>query len=172
MPYARIIITVLFLFFVRYTPCLSQTYQKDSLVVKELTTQILRYKNAWMNDDVETAIAMTHPEIIEKMGGPERMRQSFGNGKELRTMYKMRYTGFEFDSPDSILVLPQSYQVAFPVVLTTAFEDGSTQNDSRVMVGYGDIASSKWYFIAIPPGEIEKAKEALGFLDAGLSIPK
>ncbi len=154
------------------TPCFSQTYKQDSAIIKELTIQMTRYKKAFLEDDVETAIAMTHPEMVDKMGGVERMHGSFKKGKEMREAYKMQYTNLDFTSPDSILVSAKSYQAAFPVVITTKYDDGSTFDDHRVMIAFGDIALSKWYFLAIPPKEIEKLKATLRFVDAKLVIPE
>ncbi len=154
------------------TPCFSQTYKRDSAVIKELSTQILRYKKAFLEDDVETAIVMTHPEMAEKIGGVESMRQSFENAQALKSQYKLQYSGLDFTLPDSVLVLEQSYQAAFPIVITTKYEDGSTLDNRNVMIAFGDIAASKWYFLVVPHKEGEMAKQMLDFVDDNLIIPE
>lgn len=169
---SKVFASIFLLTFITQTPCFSQTYKRDTAVIKELGTQMSSYKKAFLTDDVETAIAMTHPEMVEKMGGTERMRRSFEKGKEMRTSYKMEYTNLDFTLPDSVLISTKSYQAAFPVVITTKYEDGSTDDDHRLMIAFGDIATSRWYFLAIPPGDIEKVRATLRFVDAKLVVPK
>ncbi|MCE7922880.1 MAG: hypothetical protein DYG98_07470 [Haliscomenobacteraceae bacterium CHB4] len=154
------------------TPCFSQTYKRDSALIKELSIQTARYKKAFLEDDVETAIALTHPEMVEKIGGVESMRQSFEKAQELKSLHKIRYSGFDFILPDSALVSEQSYQAAFPVVITTKYEDGSTLNDRNVVIAYSDIAVSKWYFLVVPHKEGEMSKLMLDFVDDNLIIPE
>lgn len=168
----RYCLALLLLALVSQIPCAAQTYTRDSTVIKELCAQILRYKKSWMEDDVETAITMTHPEMVEKMGGESQMRQSFLNGKEIRATYNMQYVGLDFVPPDSLLVSTESYQVAFPVVLTVQYKDGSTETDNRIMVAFGHIPSGRWYFLGVPLKEIDYIKTALQFIDSRLVIPK
>lgn len=168
----RFCFAVLFLTLVSQMPCSAQTYTRDSAVVKELCDQMVRYKNSWLHDDVETAIAMTHPEMIEKMGGEGSMRQSFVNGKELRTTYKMQYVGLDFTPPDSLLVSAQTYQTAFPVELSVKFEDESVAKERRIMIAFCDIPTSKWYFLGIPPKDAVRIKPTLQFIDSQLIIPE
>lgn len=172
MPNPKFLVAAFLLIAFSQTPCLSQTYKQDTAVIKELAAQMARYEKASLEDDVEAAIAMTHPEMIEKMGGKEYMRQSFERGKEMRKSYKMEFTDIGFTMPDSVLVSAKSYQAAFPVIVTMKYEDGSTNDDHRIMLAYGDIATSRWYFLAIAPGEIEKVKATLRFIDAKLDIPE
>ena len=168
----RFCFAVLFLTLVCRMPCSAQTYTRDSAVVKELCAQMERYKNAWLQDDVETAIAMTHPEMIEKMGGENLMRQSFVNGKELRAVYKMQNAGMDFTLPDSLLVSVQTYQTAFPVELFVKFEDESVAKEKRIMIAFCDIPTSKWYFLGIPPKDAVRIKPTLQFVDSQLIIPE
>lgn len=166
------IIPILFGLFIFQHPCFAQTYKRDTVVIKALEEQILRYKKAFLEDDAKTAIEMTHPELREKMGGEAKMMASNQKSKEIRQQYKMSFVGLDYVLPDSILVTDKSYQVAFPVEIPAKFEDGEITVDRKIMIAFGDIASSAWYFLVVPSEGIEQVKAALSFVDAKLVVPK
>ena len=148
-----------------------QSYQKDTAAIRELVAQTERYKKAFLQDDVETAIAMTHPELIEKMGGVDNMRESFLKGKAMREEYKMQYTDLTYTVPDAVLIHDKNIQVAFPMEITVQYEDNTTSKDRRIMIASFDAAASAWHFLSFPPKDKGKMKAALQYLDAGLVIP-
>lgn len=148
----------------------SQSYQKDTKAITELNSQLMRYKKSFLEDDVETGIAMTHPEMRAKLGGPDKMRASFQRGKKIREEHEMTYAGMDYVLPDSVLVTANSHQAAFPVGITVRYKDGSVEKDSRVLIAYEDDATKTWYFLSIPPTDLDRVKASLRFVDPGLKI--
>lgn len=166
------IVSFLFGLIIFQLPGFAQTYKHDTVAIKALEMQMLRYKKAFLEDDVKTSIEMTHPELREKMGGESKMMASNQKSKEIRQQYKMFFVGLDYVLPDSILVTDKSYQVAFPVEIPAKFEDGEITVDRKIMIAFGDIASSAWYFLVVPTEGIEQVKAALSFVDAKLVVPE
>lgn len=171
MNYPKSILLLALLIVAGIRTASGQSYQKDTAAIRELIVQTERYKKAFLQDDVETAIAMTHPELREKMGGLDNMRESFLRGKAMREEYKMQYTGLDYTVPDAVLISGKNIQVAFPIEITVHYEDNTTSKDRRIMIASFDAAASAWYFLSFPPKDKGKMKAALLYLDAGLVIP-
>jgi hypothetical protein len=117
--------------------------QGDSNVIKEQAELIAK---ALLNDDYEAIIRFTHPNVIELVGGRDKMVSLIKNGK-----IEMRQQGISFDKitigkPSKTVRAGDEIHCLVPEIVYMKVPKGKMKSESQLIAVSRDKGTN-WFFI-------------------------
>jgi WG containing repeat len=125
------------------------------------TTLLLEAKKAIIasyNNDMETALAYTPPEILQSVGGKEGVRKEMQKaGKNKLTFISSPVTDLQITAPRTFFLENNIVQCAFRYSAKIKLADSITSIHSNI-IGMTDETLKKWYFLEVKTMPLEMVR--------------
>jgi hypothetical protein len=156
-----------FLFLLACMICSSNLAQPLPTVIK---TQAIEMGKALTNNDAETFQKYMHPKVIEKAGGPDKMKAYMDSGFARFKKFNGQITRITYGNPAEILTYKKELQTTLPQTTEISTSLFSIIFEST-LIAISQDKGRNWYFVDSNMYRIDETKGNLPELSPELVIP-
>lgn len=129
----------------------------------------MRWAKGVITGEFETAADLTHPKIIEILGGREKMLQTMADARKQMTEKGINFVETKAEAPSTVTPSASALYCVIPMTNVIEFPQ-STMKSRTFLVGHSDNDGKSWTFIDSSLGAA-KIRELFPDLPKDLKLP-
>ncbi|MCC5937900.1 MAG: hypothetical protein JJU34_11520 [Lunatimonas sp.] len=158
------------LFLISILVCMAYTPASLAQLTEEIRTAAQIYAYAQVNADLDMLLDMTYPELVEKAGGPQEMKDMLSALRESETQRGRFLREITVKDPIEAVQVASEIHAIVPIVTTLTVPEGLLTIESS-LIAVGTERRGNWYFIETNALDQRNVQKVLPTWDNSLALP-
>jgi hypothetical protein len=145
-------------------------YADDAEMKKTAKAKAIECQEALIKGNYEAFVDLTHPKVVEGVGGREKMIEKMSTGMKAMKAKGLEFKSAKFSDPSDPVAVGKDLYITVPFTLEVAIP-GARGTSNNALVGISSDGGKTWMFIDTGPGR-DTLKKLFPDLPDKLPIPK